>query len=62
MSPLNHTTEDDLDIRMQLLSRRLNNLIAETEDFLAEEQKADKETMFHYCLTIPTYIPNKKDV
>ena len=44
MSPLNHTTEDDLDIRMQLLSRRLNNLIAETEDFLAEEQKADKES------------------
>ena len=55
-------TKDDLDTRVQLLSRRINNLIAEIEELLAEEQKADKETMFHYCLTIPTYIPNKKDV
>lgn len=62
MSLLNNITKDNLDTRIQLLSRRITNLITEVEELLAEEQKADQETMFYWCLTKPSYKPTKKDV
>ena len=38
-------TKDNLDTRIQLLSRRITNLITKVEKLLAQEQKADQETI-----------------
>ena len=49
MSLLNPTTKDNLDIRMQLLFRRVEELTQKVEKMIEEEQRKIKE--FYECFT-----------